>query len=103
MRLIKPISYLPEEIIFARIADALNHPIRKRVIELLQKKPFQTQRELLHYFDISTPSFHRHIKVLKQSGLLCGEYHVHFEALWVNEQTLIQFINETKKLLRSES
>lgn len=100
MRLIKPISYLPEEIIFARIADALNHPIRKRVIELLQKKPFQTQRELQVYFDFSPSTFNRHIRVLKDAGLIVGVYDVHFEGLIVNNGVLEHFINEAKKLIQ---
>jgi DNA-binding transcriptional ArsR family regulator len=50
---------------FAALAD----PTRRRVVDLLRRSP-QRAGELAAAFDMSAPAMSRHLRVLRQSGLV---------------------------------
>ena len=48
---------------------ALADPTRRRVVELLQRRP-RRAGELVDAFDVSAPAISRHLRVLKEGGLV---------------------------------
>ena len=98
MGLIKPNNYDKTEVKFSCIASALSHPARRRIIVLIQDGEFITQHTLISYLNLNKASVNRHVYYLKKANLLFGVYHVHFEQLKVNEETLEEYENEIKSL-----
>jgi len=54
------------------VFDALSHPIRREVLELL-KQGGMTAGELAEKFDVSKPTMSGHFAKLKAAGLIRGE------------------------------
>ncbi|MEO8877077.1 MAG: metalloregulator ArsR/SmtB family transcription factor [Polyangiaceae bacterium] len=52
-----------------RTLAALGDPTRRRVVDLLKKKP-RRAGELAAHFDMSAPAMSRHLRVLRVSGLI---------------------------------
>jgi DNA-binding transcriptional ArsR family regulator len=61
-----------------RLLHALADPHRRRTIELLGERPLRAG-ELAHALDLAPPAISRHLKVLKQSGMV-EESHPEFDA-----------------------
>ncbi|HEY8584483.1 MAG TPA: metalloregulator ArsR/SmtB family transcription factor [Capillimicrobium sp.] len=53
-------------------AAALSDPVRRRVLELLRDRP-RTAGELAGAFSISRPAVSRHLRVLREGGLVADE------------------------------
>ncbi|MNJ83024.1 Helix-turn-helix domain protein [compost metagenome] len=101
MGLIKPNNYNKEEITFARIADALSHPARTRIIELIQEENIVTQTSLVSHLNLNRTSVNRHINNLRRANLLLNKYRIHYEILHLNEETFLQFEKRLQKLSNS--
>ena len=54
------------------VFDALSHPIRREVLELL-KHGGRTAGELAEHFPVSKPTMSGHFAKLKSAGLILGE------------------------------
>jgi len=54
--------------------SALADPVRVRVLELLRDRP-KAVHELAAAFDITRPAISRHLRVLKEAGLVREEKH----------------------------
>ncbi len=54
------------------VFDALSHPIRREVLELL-KVGGKSAGELAGHFDVSKPTMSGHFAKLKAAGLILGE------------------------------
>lgn len=54
------------------VFDALSHPIRREVLELL-KSGSRTAGELADHFPVSRPTMSAHFAKLKAAGLIRGE------------------------------
>lgn len=52
-----------------RTLAALGDPTRRRVVDLLKKRP-RRAGELAAHFDMSAPAMSRHLRVLRTSGLI---------------------------------
>lgn len=100
MGLIKPNNYNKEEMKFSRIANALSHPARARIIELIQEENTVTQTSLISHLNLNRTSINRHINSLKRANLLLNEYRTHFDILHLNKETLAQFEKRLQKLSR---
>lgn len=98
MGLIKPNNYNKEELKFSRIADALSHPARTRIIELIQEENIVTQTSLISHLNLNKTSVNRHINNLRRANLLLNEYRIHFDILYLNTETLIQFEKRLQEL-----
>lgn len=98
MGLIKPNNYSKEELKFSRIASALAHPARTRIIELFQEEILITQTSLISHLNLNKASVHQHINCLRRAGLLLNEYRTHYDKLHLNEKTLNQFQRRLEKL-----
>ncbi len=98
MGLIKPNNYSKEEVKFSRIANALGHPARIRIIKLFQEEILVTQSSLVSHLNLNKASVHRHINCLRRADLLLNKYRIHYDKLLLNEDTLNQFQNRLQKL-----
>lgn len=98
MGLIKPNNYNKEELKFSRIANALSHPARTRIIELIHEEMVVTQTSLVSHLNLNKASIHRHINCLRRANLLLNKYRIHYDILHLNEETLIQFEKQLQKL-----
>ncbi len=98
MGLIKPNNYNKEELKFSRIANALSHPARTRIIELIHEEMVVTQTSLVSHLNLNKASVHRHINCLRRANLLLNKYRIHYDILHLNEETLIQFEKQLQKL-----
>lgn len=54
------------------VFKALSDPTRRRVLELLRKRPMSAG-ELAEHFDISKPTLSAHFAVLREAGLIISE------------------------------
>ena len=54
------------------VFDALSHPIRRAVLELL-KRGGMSAGELADHFPVSRPTMSGHFTKLREAGLICGE------------------------------
>lgn len=98
MGLIKPNNYNREEIKFSRIANALSHPARTRIIKLIQEENIVTQTSLVSELNLNKTSVNRHINNLRLANLLLNEYRIHFDILHLNKDTLSQFEKSLQEL-----
>lgn len=98
MGLIKPNNYNKEELKFSLIANALSHPARTRIIELIHEEIVVTQTSLISHLNLNKASVHRHINCLRRANLLLSKYRIHYDILHLNEETLIQFEKQLQKL-----
>jgi DNA-binding transcriptional ArsR family regulator len=56
------------------VFKALSDPTRRRVLELLRKRPMSAG-ELADHFDVSKPTMSAHFAVLREAGLIASEKH----------------------------
>jgi DNA-binding transcriptional ArsR family regulator len=61
---------VPPAVLFAALAD----PIRCRIVELLRDEPLPVHR-IARAFPVSRPAISRHLRVLRESGLVSEEPH----------------------------
>lgn len=69
------------------VFKALADPTRRRVLELLRKKPMPAG-EIADHFDVSKPTMSAHFNVLREAGLIRAEkdgksvvYHINLSVL----------------------
>lgn len=77
------------------VFDALSHPVRRKILQLLRKGPLSAG-ELASHFDISKPTLSVHFAKLKEAGLVSVErqgtsliYHLNMSIL---EEALSGFL-----------
>lgn len=56
----------------SRVLKAIADPTRRRVLELLRRRPM-TAGELAEHFDVSKPTMSVHFRVLKEADLVHSE------------------------------
>jgi len=57
----------------ARLAKALGHPARVRILRLLARRTTCVCGEIVEEFELAQSTVSQHLKVLKQAGLVQGE------------------------------
>jgi len=76
------------------VFKALSDPTRRRVLELLRKRPMSAG-ELADHFNVSKPTMSAHFAVLREVGLIASEKHgksvVYELQMSVLEDALLQF------------
>ena len=87
------------------IFKALADPTRRRVLELLRKKPM-TAGDLADHFDVSKPTMSAHFNVLREANLISAEkdgksvvYHINLSVLedaWMGFATALGIGVESK-------
>lgn len=81
------------------VFDALSHPIRRAVLELL-KRGGMTAGELAEHFPVSKPTMSGHFAKLRTAGLILGENRggtiVYTLNLSVLEEVVMGFMNSVR-------
>lgn len=57
----------------ARVARALGHPARLRIVELLLQRRICVGGEIVGELGLAQSTVSEHLRVLKEAGLVCGE------------------------------
>ncbi|MBK6398807.1 MAG: winged helix-turn-helix transcriptional regulator [Bacteroidetes bacterium] len=66
-------SYSDKELLISRFANALSHPVRVAIIQLLLKQSSCYHGDMASELPIANSTLSQHLKVLKDSGLIEGE------------------------------
>jgi hypothetical protein len=101
MRLIKPDNYLPQEIYISKIANALSHPFRRRIMKFIMTGEVCTRSEILCRSKLSKVAVYEHVQILVNADLLRKVYHVHFEVLQLNFTALSEMRNYLDEICES--
>lgn len=99
MRGIRPNDYSTEEENIAIVSDALAHPIRKRIVDLLIANPGLTQKHLFNCLPLSPSSIFQHLNKMRAAGLINENYGVHYFPLTLNSEKLEELQGYLNKLL----
>lgn len=67
------IAYLQDTEDLARIAKALSHPTRIKIIKYLSEQSFCHTGELMDFLPLAQSTISQHLKELKNAGLIQGE------------------------------
>lgn len=66
------IDYKDDDILLAKFAKALGHPARIAILKCLSETNDCFCTEMVDKLPIAQATVSQHLKVLKQSGLICG-------------------------------
>jgi len=97
MGAIKPNNYNETELNISKLTDAIGHPVRTRILELIKNNPMITQTNLTDILPLSKNSTYRHLSKLKNAELVIENYHIHFfplEINWSKVEDLKGFLDE---------
>jgi ArsR family transcriptional regulator, arsenate/arsenite/antimonite-responsive transcriptional repressor len=79
---------LAPDIELARLAKALGHPARVRIVQLLLRRDSCMCGDIVEHLPLAQSTVSQHLKVLKEAGIIYGQtegpavcYCVHSEAL----------------------
>jgi ArsR family transcriptional regulator, arsenate/arsenite/antimonite-responsive transcriptional repressor len=72
-RTLSDISYSAEEIDMAAVAKALGHPVRIKILRLLDGETCCFTGELTELIPMAQSTISQHLKALKEAGLIQGE------------------------------
>lgn len=99
MRGIKPIDYDTEEQNIAIVSDALAHPIRKRIVDLLKENPGLTQKQLFQSLPLSKTAIFQHLNKLREAEIICFTYNVHYFPMTLNYNKIEELKDYLEKVL----
>ncbi len=86
----------PEQI--SKIFKALGHPTRVKIVEHLIEINSCVCGEIVDIFPFSQSTISQHLKLLKESGIVCGEIEGPTTYFCVDKQTLQKFKDYIKNL-----
>lgn len=69
----KPVELKAEEERLLAIFKALSNPLRYRMVRYMVEHPYCITGELVEFADLAQSTVSQHLKVLRDSGLVCGE------------------------------
>jgi len=82
----------------AKIFKALGHPTRIKIVEYLMKIDTCVCGKIVNIFPYSQSTISQHLKLLKESGIVCGEVEGPKTYFCVDKQTLNQVKRYMEKL-----
>jgi len=82
----------------ARIFKALGHPTRIKIVEHLMEMDTCVCGQIVNIFPYSQSTISQHLKLLKESGIVCGEVEGPKTRFCVDKQALTQVKCYIKKL-----
>ena len=90
----KQVVVTREEEQLLRIFKALSHPVRYKMVRYMVEQPQCITGDLVEFADLAQSTVSQHLKVLRESGLVCGtiegpatSYCLDFETLeWFRQQ-----------------
>ncbi|MFN3341246.1 MAG: ArsR/SmtB family transcription factor [Flavobacteriales bacterium] len=66
-------TYTQKQELIARFGNALGHPVRVAILELLSKQSCCYHGDMAEELPIANSTLSQHLKVLKEAGLIQGE------------------------------
>lgn len=84
MGIIKDNNYSTEELQFARIGRALSHPVRRKIIDRLQREIIARHYDLTRDLNLSLASISSHLEKLKDANLIVEKYEMHYHEIYLN-------------------
>ena len=66
-------KFTEKQILIARFGDALGHPARIAILDLLSKQTCCFHGDMAEFLPIANSTISQHLKVLKEAGLIQGE------------------------------
>jgi predicted transcriptional regulator len=85
MGAIKENNYTDHEFEIAHLFDAIGHPARKRIIEILNQHNFHKNIDLAEYLNLSPACVMNHLNKLKRADLVSIRYDVHYYEIRLNK------------------
>ena len=77
MRQFKPNNYTLEDFEVTVIGEAMCHPVRKRIIQLLKANKDLTNTRLSKILNLSKPSVTGHLSKLSDANIVSYKYNIH--------------------------
>lgn len=99
MRAIKPNNYTLEDFQVTIIGEAICHPARKRIIQLLKSNRNLTNTKLSKILNLSKPAVTGHLLKLSEANIINYKYNIHEFKIKLNTdgfKKMEQFISEIK-------
>lgn len=99
MRAIKPNNYTLEDFQVTIIGEAICHPARKRIIQLLKSNRNLTNTKLSKILNLSKPAVTGHLLKLSEANIINYKYNIHEFKIKLNTdgfKKMEQFITEIK-------
>ena len=72
-RTLAPITYTENEILIAKYAKALAHPVRIQIIKILLNQRCCFTGDLTEIIPLAQSTISQHLKALKEAGIIQGE------------------------------
>ncbi|MFM7037229.1 MAG: ArsR/SmtB family transcription factor [Planctomycetaceae bacterium] len=73
---------------FARLAQALAHPARVRIVSLLVQRKSCICGEIVDHLPLAQSTVSQHLKVLRKAGIIDGEVDGPRVCYWINHAVL---------------
>ncbi|MEY3172286.1 MAG: hypothetical protein RLZZ436_199 [Planctomycetota bacterium] len=73
---------------FARLARALGHPARVRIVSLLVRRNSCVCGEIVDHLPLAQSTVSQHLKILRKSGIIDGEIDGPRVCYWINHSVL---------------
>lgn len=67
------VKYTQKQELIAKFSNALGHPVRVAILELLSKQSCCFHGDMAEELPIANSTLSQHLKVLKEAGLIQGE------------------------------
>jgi DNA-binding transcriptional ArsR family regulator len=69
----KPVAIAADEARLIRMFKAMSHPIRYKMVRYMVENPQCITGDLVEFAELAQSTVSQHLKVLRESGLVCGE------------------------------
>lgn len=87
------------EIEIARIAKALSHPVRVRLLLQLCASGLSQAKELVTIFDLAQSTVSEHLRILREAGLVAVKREGTRKLYYARATVLIAFANQIDRLV----
>jgi DNA-binding transcriptional ArsR family regulator len=98
MGAIKANNYVEEEISIAMLCDAISHPARKRMLDLLNDHVYLRNIDLVRLLNLSPTAIMNHINTMKKVDLVEINYSMHWYEVRLVRGRLDELIEYLEKI-----
>jgi len=88
MGIIKDNNYSEQELEIAKLFDAVSHPARKRILDLLQVNLVLRNTDLSSILNLTPTAVRNHLNKLKETRIIETYYDIHHHEIVLNPERL---------------
>lgn len=88
MGIIKDNNYTDEELEIAKLFDAISHPARKRILDLLKENYVLRNIDLSELLNLSTTAVMNHLNKLRETRIIEDRYFIHYHIIVLKKDRL---------------